>query len=99
MIRAGFDTFDVVSVDRVLRAAIRNGVVARLQANRKREIISYLTLEPPNCVELRREFIYLGLVIVTVSNSTNIAIVEFERVKVRKSIEISHCNWNNKTKI
>lgn len=91
MIRAGFDTFDGVLVDRVLRAAIRNGVVARLQADRKREIISYLTLEPPNCVELSG-FVYLRLVIVTVSNSTKIAIVEFERIKVRKNTEISHCN-------
>lgn len=91
MIRAVFDTFDGVLVDRVLQAAIRNGVVARLQANRKREIISYLTLEPPNSVELTG-LIYLGLVIVTVSNSTNIAIVEFERFEVRTNFEISHCD-------
>ena len=61
------------------------------QANRKREIIFYLTLEPPNGVELTG-LIYLGLVIVTVSNSTNIAIVDFERVKVRTNFGISHCD-------
>lgn len=91
MIGAAFDTFDGALVGRVLRAAIGNGVVARLQANRKREIISYLTLEPANCVE-STGFVYLRLFIVTVSDSTNIAIVEFERIEVRRNIEISHCD-------